>query len=444
MSDIAVKVEGLGKCYRIPRKQSSQKPTVLGKSKRVAKKLTAFIQGRYSEAFSNNTDFWALRNISFEVKKGEAIGIIGKNGSGKSTLLRILSRITEPSEGQAVIHGRIGSLLQVGAGFHNELTGRENIYLNGSILGMRSNEIQQRFDDIVDFSEIGRFLDTPIKHYSSGMRVRLGFSIAINLDPEILLLDEVFAVGDIAFRTKCIDRLSNEVLKGRTVLFVSHNMEQIKQLVNRCIMLENGEISFIGDPEKGIEKYINMASLTRKVLDFPFRPDTIAQIDQCYMMDDDDRPIEQLQHRRAIRIRVEFSVHKPDTSSRLGVIVSFCSKAGEYIAIVSSDDMPGIPDFSRSGRYYFDATMPAATFNPNTLIIRPALSLNGKAIDNHPRFGQGLTINLIDPENEIFERSVSGRGSALLAMKPLCECGYLGNDARLPGAVRDPQFKLVE
>ncbi|WP_414563570.1 polysaccharide ABC transporter ATP-binding protein [Anabaena sp. CCY 9613] len=202
-------------------------------------------------------EFWALQDVSFEVKQGEAIGVIGRNGAGKSTLLKILSRITEPTKGRISINGRVASLLEVGTGFHPELTGRENIYLNGSVLGMSKVEIKQKFDEIVAFAEVEKFLDTPVKRYSSGMYVRLAFSVAAHLEPEILIVDEVLAVGDSAFQKKCLGKMGDVATKeGRTVLFVSHSMQAIAQLTQRCILLSKGNVQFDGNTSKAIQLYL--------------------------------------------------------------------------------------------------------------------------------------------------------------------------------------------
>src|ERR1700723_949091 len=189
---------------------------------------------------------WALKDVNFEVQRGEVVGLIGRNGAGKSTLLKILARITRPTEGRAEIHGRVGSLLEVGTGFHPELTGRENVYLSGAILGMRRAEIAHKFDEIVDFSEVERFLDTPLKHYSSGMQMRLAFAVAAHLEPEILLVDEVLAVGDAAFQKKCLGKMGDANKDGRTVLFVSHNMRAVQQLCTSSVVLSNGSVKMLG------------------------------------------------------------------------------------------------------------------------------------------------------------------------------------------------------
>jgi homopolymeric O-antigen transport system ATP-binding protein len=212
--------------------------------------------GAHSSSTNGRSDtIWALKDVSFEVECGEVVGVIGRNGAGKSTLLKILSRITEPTEGYADITGRIASLLEVGTGFHAELTGRENIYLNGSILGMRRAEIQGKFNEIVDFAEIGKFIDTPVKYYSSGMYVRLAFAVAAHLDPEILLVDEVLAVGDAAFQKKCLGKISDVAKGGRTVLFVSHNMAAVQSLCSRGVLLDQGKISYVGNVSDCVAAY---------------------------------------------------------------------------------------------------------------------------------------------------------------------------------------------
>jgi lipopolysaccharide transport system ATP-binding protein len=251
MSDIAIKVQHLGKQYRLGGKQASYSTF------REALVNTANAPLRWLKGERNNEQntFWALDDISFEVKQGEAVGIIGRNGAGKSTLLKILSRITSPTRGMVDIYGRVGTLLEVGTGFHPELTGRENIYLNGAILGMSRAEIQRKFDEIVAFSEIERFLDTPVKHYSSGMYVRLAFAVAAHLEPEILVVDEVLAVGDAAFQKKCLGKMGEVSREGRTVLFVSHNMGAIKRLCTQTIYLENGQVKFYGDTEAATQHY---------------------------------------------------------------------------------------------------------------------------------------------------------------------------------------------
>jgi lipopolysaccharide transport system ATP-binding protein len=260
MGETAILVEKLSKRYRLgvsePYKALRDRLTDVGRLPlRIA---AALVRGNATDAdtVAPVGSFWALKDISFDVQQGEVIGVIGRNGAGKSTLLKILSRITKPTEGYAEIHGRVGSLLEVGTGFHPELSGRENIYLNGTILGMRRREIAHRFDEIVDFAEIEKFIDTPVKHYSSGMYTRLAFAVAAHLEPEILLIDEVLAVGDAAFQKKCLGKIGHVAKQGRTVFFVSHNMAAIVGLCPRTILLESGQI--IGDGATGsiVEQYM--------------------------------------------------------------------------------------------------------------------------------------------------------------------------------------------
>lgn len=219
--------------------------------------ITSVLRVARSRDREDKDTLWALKDVSFEVSDGETLGIIGSNGAGKSTLLKILSRITKPTSGRAEIRGRVGSLLEVGTGFHNELSGRENIYLNGAILGMKRAEINKKFDEIVDFSEIERFLDTPLKHYSSGMYMRLAFSVAAHLDPEVLIVDEVLAVGDVGFQKKCLGKMRDIGESGRTVLFVSHDMNAISRLCKRAIWLESGQIKGDGEAADVVSTYLN-------------------------------------------------------------------------------------------------------------------------------------------------------------------------------------------
>ncbi|ESS74080.1 O-antigen export system ATP-binding protein RfbB [Methyloglobulus morosus KoM1] len=256
----AIKVENVGKCYVIDHQKQQSRyhyETLGGAVANCGKR--AFNYLRHPISSFNNTivheDFWALKDINFEINQGDRVGIIGRNGAGKSTLLKILSRITTPTTGQIRIKGRVSSLLEVGTGFHPELTGRENIFLNGAILGMKRQEIKAKFDEIVAFAEVEKFLDTPVKHYSSGMYVRLAFAVAAHLEPEILIVDEVLAVGDAQFQKKCLGKMDEASHDGRTVLFVSHSMGSIVALCNAALFLQNGSISFAGNVNETILKY---------------------------------------------------------------------------------------------------------------------------------------------------------------------------------------------
>jgi lipopolysaccharide transport system ATP-binding protein len=246
--DAAIRVMELSKRYRLGERRGFY-PTLREKLSHLAK---APLRRRKS---GGDDSVWALHDVSFEVGRGDVLGVIGRNGAGKSTLLKVLSRITEPTEGCAEIHGRVGSLLEVGTGFHPELTGRENIYLNGAILGMRRREVARQFDEIVAFAEVERFIDTPVKHYSSGMYLRLAFAVAAHLEPEILLVDEVLAVGDAAFQRKCLGRMEDVASRGKTVLLVSHNMGAIQSLCKTCLVVDQGRVAYLGDVVTAIDRY---------------------------------------------------------------------------------------------------------------------------------------------------------------------------------------------
>ena len=280
--NIAIKVKNISKCYRIGMKENMHEnlgsaifdfiksPLKNYRKYRSLYKFDDIKPGKGDNVDNNHSDIiWALGDVSFEVKRGEAIGIIGRNGAGKSTLLKILSRITTPSDGSIEIQGRVTSLLEVGTGFHQELTGRENVYLNGTILGMRKKEIDRNFDKIVDFSGVEKFIDTPVKRYSSGMKVRLAFSVAAHLELEILIIDEVLAVGDMEFQNKCLNKMQDVRREGRTVIFVSHNMIAITRLCNRAILIDNGRVIDDGPSDKIVAEYLNSGLDTTLVREWP-------------------------------------------------------------------------------------------------------------------------------------------------------------------------------
>ena len=260
MSDIAIEVSNLSKRYRIGLKEELHDTFVGSMTSWLKSPLSNYKRVHSLASFSGDGEsddvIWALKDVSFEIKRGEVVGIIGENGAGKSTLLKILSRIIEPTNGQAIVNGNVSSLLEVGTGFHPELTGRENVFLNGAILGMTRKEIDQKFEEIIDFSGIERFIDTPVKRYSSGMYVRLAFSVAAHLEPEIFLVDEVLAVGDHKFRDKCLGKMKSISRSGRTILFVSHNLGAIQQLCDRAVVIQNGQIKFEGKTDSAIDKYL--------------------------------------------------------------------------------------------------------------------------------------------------------------------------------------------
>lgn len=286
MGDIAIHAEHISKQYRIGM-QSLRYTTVREALVNVARAPMRWFRGERSQA--QNT-FWALDDVSFEIRHGEAVGIIGRNGAGKSTILKILSRITKPTRGRVEMFGQAGSLLEVGTGFHTELTGRENIYLNGAILGMARREIERKFDEIVDFSGVEKFLDTPVKHYSSGMHVRLAFSVAAHLEPEILIIDEVLAVGDAEFQRKCLGKMNEITGNGRTVLFVSHSKEAVARLCKRAILVESGKLVWDGPTEETFSYYLS--SLDRLKIELVLDPSKMIQeIGHAWLVDLSDSDI---------------------------------------------------------------------------------------------------------------------------------------------------------
>jgi lipopolysaccharide transport system ATP-binding protein len=309
MSDIVIHVEGLSKQYRIGGKQEryrTLRDTISGVALGPFRRLRSALRHSGIVSAKGDETISALRDVSFEVKPGEVVGVIGRNGSGKSTLLKILSRITNPTAGWAGIHGRIGSLLEVGTGFHPELTGRENIYLNGAILGMKRAEIDSRFDEIVEFSEVNKFIDTPVKYFSSGMYLRLAFAVAAHLDPEILLVDEVLAVGDASFQKKCLGKMGDVSRQGRTVLFVSHNMTALQSLCQRAIWLDKGHVAADGDAHRIVGAYLqsNVSIVDDYVWD---RPETAPGNEKVRLRRLRIAPVDGAESKR-ITVRTPFKV----------------------------------------------------------------------------------------------------------------------------------------
>jgi lipopolysaccharide transport system ATP-binding protein len=355
MGDIAIRVEKLSKQFKIG----------------VAKNRYHTLRDRLTDGFKAlfrrhgrlapaNDTIWALKDMSFEVEQGEVVGIIGPNGAGKSTLLKILSRITEPTEGRAEIYGRVGSLLEVGTGFHPELTGRENIYLNGAILGMRKAEIDRKFDEIVSFAEVERFIDTPVKHYSSGMYVRLAFAVAAHLEPEILLVDEVLAVGDAAFQRKCLGKMGDVAIEGRTVVFVSHNMAAISHLCSRVFLLKFGQVESITDPESAIQMYLRSLP-AQSDYSIAIRTDRDGngrlRFSNLYIQDESGENIVSAVSAQPVRLVIEYRAFGAIKFSNVEVCVIFLDNFGQRLFVVGTDiSGNSFNDISSGG--YFICTIP--------------------------------------------------------------------------------------
>ena len=346
--DLAIRVEGIGKRYHL----GSDKGGYELLSEKLERALTAparLLRGgpRPEPQAEDEQTLWALRDVSFDLHRGEALGLIGRNGAGKSTLLKIMSRITPPTEGRIMEYGRVGSLLEVGTGFHPELTGRENVYLNGAIIGMRKREIQARFDEIVEFSGIERFLDTPVKRYSSGMYVRLAFAVAAHLEPEILIVDEVLAVGDAEFQRKCISKMKSVAHDGRAIVFVSHNVHLVEQLCTRVVLFDGGRMVAEGDPADVIANYFGRID-TDSAAGVAVIPDKVqrsgngaARLRTVAMTNLEGSSLMGLRLGQAFRITAEFEVFEPILQAVFEVGVSTVD--GQRVATMQTLDDGGTP-----------------------------------------------------------------------------------------------------
>ena len=338
MSDIVIKAENLGKKYLIGHQSKRQsymalRDVLMNNAHTMWQKTRDLFCGRPVVQGDTMEEVWALKDVSFDIRQGEAVGIIGRNGAGKSTLLKILSRITEPTEGRVTIRGRVASLLEVGTGFHPELTGRENIYLNGAIMGMTRSEIKRKFDEIVAFAEVEKFLDTPVKRYSSGMYVRLAFAVAAHLEPEILVVDEVLAVGDAQFQKKCLGKMGEVATEGRTVFFVSHNMAAIRNLCPRTLLLTSGILITDGDTQQSIEKYI--ASIEKDaVRNLSIRTDRRGRgeilITKIEILDEECKPINYAVSGCVVTIRMYYMVNKNQVFHNCRISVSIHKNGAAY------------------------------------------------------------------------------------------------------------------
>ena len=384
-NNIAIKVEDISKRYRIGLKEQvhdSMGGAIIDfiknplKNYRKYRSLYKFDDVK-DNSFADSADIiWALRDVSFTVKKGEALGIIGRNGAGKSTLLKILAKITDPTTGRAEIHGRVSSLLEVGTGFHPELTGRENIYLNGTILGMRKSEIDEKFDEMVDFSGVEKFIDTPVKRYSSGMRVRVAFAVAAYLEPEILIIDEVLAVGDEEFQKKCLGKMKDVGQAGHTVLFVSHNMLAITRLCSRTILLEGGQILKDGPSREIVGAYLGTETGTKgeRVWLDPLKAPAgeICRLRAVRVRSEDGQIIETVDIHRPVRLEMEFEVFKPGYV----LMPHFHISNEEGIKLFSAHDLdPEWRGRPRSiGRYVSTVRVPGNFFAEGTIFVAPAMT----------------------------------------------------------------------
>lgn len=381
MSDVAVSVRGLGKRYHLGATRERYGTLRDSIQKFASAPLRAML--RRAKAAEKNPPFWALKDVSFDVKRGEVVGIIGRNGAGKSTLLKILSRITEPTEGEADIHGRVGSLLEVGTGFHPELTGRENVYLNGAILGMKRAEIARKFDEIVAFAEVEKFIDTPVKHYSSGMYMRLAFAVAAHLEPEILIVDEVLAVGDAQFQKKCLGKMGDVAKGGRTVLFVSHNMAAVRNLCNRCIWLSTGLIAGDGEADPVIDEYGKHGTFSNgtssSLLDHPGRitKRAITRMTRVCLIDKNGAETCNFGSGSSFTVGVDFESPECPIRPVLGVVLK--DKLGSCLTGINNRIVPGFQYTQDISRGRICLTYSSLPFQPGSYSID--LYLGNESVD---------------------------------------------------------------
>jgi lipopolysaccharide transport system ATP-binding protein len=370
MSNYAIEVRGLGKQYRLGGKSSNYRTL----RDTIVDTVTFPVRLLKGELRNRSELIWALRDVSFEVERGKVLGVIGRNGAGKSTLLKILSRVTEPSAGYAEIRGRVGSLLEVGTGFHPELTGRENIFLNGAVLGMKRREIAGKFDEIVEFSGVAKFIDTAVKHYSSGMYLRLAFSVAAHLEPEILVVDEVLAVGDAEFQRKCLGKMSDVAEAGRTVLFVSHNMSAILRLTEESIVLDRGQMVYRAPTRQAVDFYMSsgLSQSGERVWSAeeisaeaaPFKPIAMR------VRDPQGKVADTLQSRQPVEFEIEYELSTPVQGLRVGVYLQ--TGRGEVIFTSFDTDEPELYNKYATrapGHYVSRAVLPANFLNEGQYVL---------------------------------------------------------------------------
>jgi lipopolysaccharide transport system ATP-binding protein len=402
MGDFAIRVEGLSKRYRIGARQAryhTLRDTLTETLARPFQQLRSFFsQNCSSLPTPEASSVWALKDVSFDVTRGGVVGIIGRNGAGKSTLLKILSRITEPTGGRAKIHGRVGSLLEVGTGFHPELTGRENIYLNGAILGMKKTEMDRKFDEIVGFAEVEQFIDTPVKHYSSGMYLRLAFAVAAHLELEILIVDEVLAVGDAAFQKKCLEKMGDVAKKGRTVLFVSHNLGAVIRLCDRCIWLNEGRVVRDGVPSEIVNAYLKEGTSNqaeRRWSSSQAPGDDSLRLFAVRICQPAGIPNAAIDITKPFDIEIETEVLKPTPEAGAGLRVL---TADGYIALHTMEIMNGERLATRRGRRVSVCHLPAYTLNAGTYVLSVGVAVANNRVIFYAENVLRWSVEAVSPE----------------------------------------------
>jgi lipopolysaccharide transport system ATP-binding protein len=415
--DAVIRVEGLGKKYVLSHRAERERYTALRdvigrKVTGVTKSAAGFLRGTAKAASARTEDFWALKGVDFEVRRGEVLGIIGRNGAGKSTLLKILSRITEPSEGRIELRGRVASLLEVGTGFHPELTGRENIYLNGAILGMKRVETRRAFDEIVAFSGVANFLDTPVKRYSSGMYMRLAFAVAAHLDPEILVVDEVLAVGDAEFQKKCLGKMKSVAAdRGRTVLFVSHNLAAVSALTERALLLSAGRVQKAGETKDVVTSYIETSSLADHNPAIPGRGKH-TRILGVTLVNSSGRKVRAYVPGQAMRFWVEFET---DGTPGLSIELIVLDENQHRVGISSLYQFHGECLPSTAGKYRYDLRLGGILLASGRYSLDVSTSVLNNRWDHYVPRALEFDVAFSNPEGRAWDlRSDFGYGSLAL------------------------------
>ena len=415
----SIKVEDLSKCYRLGQSSAKTLGELVGsaagrlfgrsrghshsKAQTALKTSTAL----NSVQIDSNGDFWALREISLEIEPGDVIGIIGPNGAGKSTLLKILSRITPPTSGRVELNGRVASLLEVGTGFHPELTGRENVYLNGAVLGMTKSEIRRRFDEIVDFSGISDFIETPVKRYSSGMYVRLAFAVAAHLDPEILVVDEVLAVGDAQFQAKCLKKLRETSQQARTVLFVSHNLHAIASLCSRALLLHDGRIKSLGETSAVVSEYLSELE-PAEIAGISTPADSTAAIAFTgrSFVDRFGRPTSTIPFDEPISISLEYRIAEPPAHYRIGIHLE--TSTGIGVSDFTTEEWPDLVLPLSPGEHRVVVRLPESLLGPGDYCISCSIDQPGFCVfDNRARWGRFSVVGNPLPRNRPWQGIIS-------------------------------------
>jgi lipopolysaccharide transport system ATP-binding protein len=407
--DVVIRAEGLGKKYIVGHEAERESYVALRDvltrgAKNFLRRASGILRGVTSAPRRTREEFWALQDVNFEIARGDVVGVIGRNGAGKSTLLKVLSRITEPSTGRVTINGRVASLLEVGTGFHPELTGRENIYLNGAILGMSRAEIRRKFDEIVEFAEVEKFLDTPVKRYSSGMYVRLAFSVAAHLEPEILVVDEVLAVGDGAFQKKCLGKIQQVSTGGRTVLFVSHNMASITRLCSKAILLDFGRVAATGTTQAVVQQYLSSGehgSSSRRWDDPKRAPgNAIAKLRSVAVVDEAGNISTVCDIRRKVGIKMKFDVYNPGNSLTPNCHVYYEDGTCAFIS--------GDSGYHEAGRRWDVGTYESTMWIPGNFLSEGVYSVGAALSTIEP-----LAVHFFEPDAVSFQVADSMEGDSV-------------------------------